>query len=258
MSSTKLSGSSKTDDGGGTSSSKRPNRRKIPNAVSNASTAATTDAMVTTTTTTNITSTTEITNNNNIFTNETTVELDHIDAIGVTALIGYEAETNHAVGLCTATRTDYHFHMALARTNTDVYRTRNKHRLLYACITGNVAWFRALWRGGNENDMVNLMMKSNDNLAHNLLRNAKPSTPENFSDTRNRLEILRFLFESSIDMTHPPPENSRSIYDTHEYRNLEEQRNVSVGIFRSVCKKFTTYRYWLSCESFTGYRSGTV
>jgi hypothetical protein len=138
-----------------------------------------------------------------------------IDAFGVTALVGYEAEVNHCIGLCTATYSDYHFHMALASVDTFKYRTHQKHRLIYACIQGNVKWFTRLWKAGNVEDMIQLRRRSDEvkpplfrhafsgpeNLAYHLFDNAQEDRgKEPSTDTLNRLTILRILFVSPISM----------------------------------------------------------
>lgn len=130
------------------------------------------------------------------------IDNEGIDAFGIAALVGYEAETNHCIGLCTATYTDYHFHMALASTDTYTYRTRSKHRLIYACMRGNAKWFNLLWKAGSVKDMIRVRRKcevatfvrpKKENLVFYLLQNIQEDGKDPHPDTLNRLTILRKL-----------------------------------------------------------------
>lgn len=125
---------------------------------------------------------------------------DTIAAMGITALIGYEAENNHCIGLCTGTRNDYHFQLALARTDSYTYRTRSKHRLLYACMKGNVEWFQTLWSAGSVDDMIDLQYQE-ENLVYYLLDKAQEDGRRPHPDTVHRLAILRRLLATPISFT---------------------------------------------------------
>jgi len=94
-------------------------------------------------------------------------ELDnYIGALGITALVGYEAEVNHTIGLCKDTHQDYNLLLMCSKTNIRSYRENQKHRIMYACMIGNKNWFRTLFDIANVNDILALRTKDNKTLYH--------------------------------------------------------------------------------------------
>ena len=92
-----------------------------------------------------------------------------IEALGVCAINGYEAEVNHTIGLCTNARQDFNLLTISAKINIESYLTKHKHRIMYSCMTGNVDWFRTLYNVGDKNDIITLRTIGSERCLYHLL-----------------------------------------------------------------------------------------
>ena len=95
----------------------------------------------------------------------------YIDALGVCALVGYEAEVNHTIGLCKKARQDFNLLIISAKINIESYLTKHKHRIMYSCMTGNVDWFRILYKYSKKQDIIGIRTSDNKSLYHLLTMN---------------------------------------------------------------------------------------
>ena len=125
---------------------------------------------------------------NNFDNNNSSNNIDEdmlIEALGISAVIGYESETNHCIGLCKKARQDYNLLLSCTKTTVESYRKKHKHRIMYSCMTGNVEWFRKLYELGNKNDIIALLTKDNKSLYHLLTMNPY----DNYVEINHKLGI---------------------------------------------------------------------
>lgn len=111
-----------------------------------------------------------------------------IEAIGVTGVVGYEAEVNQCIGVSSLARHDYHLLLAVSHSKTFTYSTWKKHRIFFAAASGEPNWFRTLFEHANK-EIIALRTDMDETLYHLLCNNSL--------DVENELLFERYLHRFS-------------------------------------------------------------
>lgn len=113
---------------------------------------------------------------------------DAVEATGLCGLVGYEAEINRAIGVCREARHhNYAFLLTVTKKNIFSYLQNGKHRLQYACRTGNFPLFERLYENSNQKEICNIVTKRGANLLHLLLRNENKTKTKDITIMVQRL-----------------------------------------------------------------------
>ena len=128
---------------------------------------------------------------------------DLVSVLGITAIIGYNDETNQCLGLCTESRRDYNLLLSQATVRNSVrYRIHGKHRLMYAALHGPIEWFKTLLYNAGD-DCTTLRTADGGTLYH-LLADMNNYYHRNYKsyiqEVEQRKEILQILFNTKLDM----------------------------------------------------------
>lgn len=135
-----------------------------------------------------------------------TADLDmYFEALSLCGVNGYEAEVNHTIGLCKSVRTEVNLIACCALANTYKYKTKRKHRLIYAARRGNSTWFALLSAHTSSSTLESSVDDQNRSLYHNVSMGypiwSKKVLPKNDA---GRIQIIRELQSKAknLDMHH--------------------------------------------------------
>ena len=157
-----------------------------------------------------------------------------VSVLGITALLGYEANVNRTIGLCKDARQDYNLLVACAKTNIQSYREKRKHRIMHACLTGNVDWFKNLFTIGNVNDILELRTKdyktlyhlvciSPDNMGEVHSNNISSTTFHcaPLSNIMGRLATLKILNKTSLPLVEKDDDGNTCFFLAIQYKEID-------------------------------------
>lgn len=142
----------------------------------------------------------------------------------------------------------------ISSVNSIRYRKKNRHRIQYACITGNYKWFKELFDVGNQNKISSIRTSSvydeknlfrlldGEACRHSSLDDAKYYTYSSAPPGKLAKESLyyRILMNKGIRLrkiVHNRLEGQRKIFDllmTKTSLDINETDKLGINLFRSV------------------------
>ena len=121
-----------------------------------------------------------------------------VQAIGLTSINGYQNEVDHCVRLCKDAYNDYNLSLASNTITSRNYVRKRKHRLQYACLTGNFAHFDHLFSISNATEVLQIQNSMGETLMHHVA--TFPTLLTSITDhLGGRLQILRSLLNQPTD-----------------------------------------------------------
>lgn len=140
------------------------------------------------------------------------VPADVFLCLGICTAIGYEHDIHHTIGLCKEARQDFHLLLCVTKVgNRNPYHHNGKHRIQYACLTGNKGWFTILWDHGNQDDYLSMVTKDKQESLLHLVCTRLPNTPE-FFHVSERIPILQKLIQMDNELN-----NRRDAVGNHPF-----------------------------------------